>query len=75
MRQLLVAANIVPSSPFLVSLIMEALSSSETSVRTRAIWHSIPEDTILENTLRLRQDLNLVLPKFKSGTQLSDPLI
>jgi hypothetical protein len=34
--QLLVMANFVPSSPILVTLMMEALSSSETSVLTRA---------------------------------------
>jgi hypothetical protein len=38
-HRLLVMANI-PSSPILVTLIMEALSSSETSVLTRAIRHS-----------------------------------
>jgi hypothetical protein len=35
-RRLLVAANVVPSSPILVILMMEALSYSETSVLTRA---------------------------------------
>jgi hypothetical protein len=34
--RLLVMANVVPSSPILVTLIMEALHSSETSVLTRA---------------------------------------
>jgi hypothetical protein len=36
MRQLLVTANAVPSSLYLVTLMMEALRSSETSVLTRA---------------------------------------
>jgi hypothetical protein len=41
-RRLLVTASVVPSSPILVALMTEALSSSETSVLTRAIQRNIP---------------------------------
>jgi hypothetical protein len=43
-HRLLVTANIVPSSLILVTLMMEVLSSCETSIPTRATWHNITED-------------------------------
>jgi hypothetical protein len=48
MVQLLVTANLVPGSPILVTLMMEAIRFSE-MVLTRATWRHSPEDRMVHS--------------------------
>jgi hypothetical protein len=60
-RQLLDTANVVPSSPILVTLMMEAIHSSETSASRRATRRNITEDCILHSHPREYLRSNIAL--------------
>jgi hypothetical protein len=65
--RLVVKPSVVPSSSIFVTLMKEALSSSETSVLSRATRRNMPEDTILHSQRREYLKSYIALDEFSCG--------
>jgi hypothetical protein len=65
-RRLLVTASVLLSSPILVTLMKEALRSSQTSVFIRATRRNIPEDAILHSHRRENLQSYIGVPHWRT---------
>jgi hypothetical protein len=69
LRRLLVIANAAPISSIIVTRMMEAIRSSETSVHIRATRRNIPEDGVLKINTAFKQILiTLIISLYRRFT-------
>jgi hypothetical protein len=67
-RRLLVTVNVVPSSPILFAVMMEALSFFDTSVLTRTTRRNIAEEVILHNVVKSHAHARAPAREKQTGT-------